>query len=215
MSTHTPALRPRLVSALAASAALVLATAATAQQAYVNSRTHLRAGPDRGYPQVAWLSAGSGVYVHGCVRGYHWCDVSSGPVRGWANARHLNYLYQGRQVAIYGYGPRIGLPIVGYSAGTYWDSYYRDRPFYGRRDYWNSWHPGTPAPRYSAPPQQPFVPAPRQPHFVQPLPQTQPQFRSQPPAYVAPQQRLTPNHAAPHSQRHDRPHHNQPNGSLR
>lgn len=210
-TTLIPNRRSLRTNVLAGAAALLLASVAAAQQAYVNSRTSLRAGPDRGYPQVAWLSAGAGVYVHGCVNGYYWCDVSSGPVRGWANARHLNYLYQGRQVAIYGYGPRIGLPIIGYSAGTYWDSYYRDRPFYGRRDYWNNWHPGTPAPRYVAPQQQ-FGPAPHQPHYV--APQPHPQFRSQPPAYVQPQQHA-PAHVAPPAQRHDRPHHNQPNGSLR
>ncbi|MBL8310250.1 MAG: SH3 domain-containing protein [Burkholderiales bacterium] len=216
MTSPVPAQRPHLARLLAASAALLLVSVAAAQQAFVNARTNLRAGPDRGYPQVAWLSPGTGVYVHGCVRGYHWCDVSSGPLRGWANARHLNYLHQGRNVAIFGYGPRLGLPIIGYTAGTYWDTYYRDRPFYSRRDYWNSWHPGTPAPRYVAPaPQQQFVPAPRQPHYLPPAAQPQhPHYRSQPPAFVAPP-RQAPLHVPHPPQRHDRPQGNMPNGSLR
>jgi uncharacterized protein YraI len=136
------------VAALAAAAALTAASVAQAQQAYVSVRTTLRAGPDSGYPQVAWLGGGSSVYVNGCVRGYRWCEVSAGGLRGWANARHLQYLFQNRRVVIYGNGATYGFPLVGFALGSYWDSYYRDRPWYNNRSHWNGWQPGHPAPHF-------------------------------------------------------------------
>lgn len=158
-----------------AGASLAAATVAQAQQAYVSARTNLRAGPDRGYPAVAWLGSGTSVYVHGCVRGYYWCDVSAGGVRGWANARHLQYYYQSRRVPIYGAGARYGFPVVGFAVGSYWDSYYRDRPWYGDRHRWDGWRPGAAAPSYVAP-------APR-PHYVAPPPRV---HNNPPPVHVAP-----------------------------
>ena len=162
-------------------AALVVSSIAAAQQAYTSSRTSLRAGPDRGYPQVGWLSPGTSVYVNGCVRGYHWCDVTAGPVRGWANARHLHYPYQNRRVAIYGNGAAYGFPIVGFALGTYWDNHYRGRSWYNDRPYWNNWRPGVPPP-------------PRQPVYVQPQPR--PYVQPQPRPYV--QQQPYPHQQRPH-----------------
>lgn len=166
-----------LLPIVVAGASLAVAAAAEAQQAYVSARTNLRAGPDRGYPAVAWLGSGTSVYVHGCVRGYYWCDVSSGPVRGWANARHLQYYYQSHRVPIYGVGARYGLPVVGFAVGSYWDSYYRDRPWYGDRHRWDGWRPGhaVPAPAY-------VTPAPR-PHYVAPPPRV---YNNPPPVHIAP-----------------------------
>ncbi len=168
-------------TALAATTACVVASVADAQQAYVYTRTSLRAGPDIGYPQVAWIGGGTSVYVNGCARGYNWCDITSGPYRGWANARHLQYLYNNRRTTIYGNGARFGLPVVGFAVGSYWDNHYRGQSWYNRRDQWNGWHPGSRAPVYNgfAPghphyrahphPQQLFHPA-RPPHAVNPQP---------------------------------------------
>ena len=34
------------------------------------------------------------------------------------------------------YGPRIGIDVVGFSVGSYWQSHYRDRPWYDDRSRW-------------------------------------------------------------------------------
>lgn len=167
---------------LALLAAVFFVSAVSAQQAYTNSRTSLRAGPDVGYPQVAWIGAGAAVFVNACVNGYHWCDVSVGPNRGWANARHLNYTYQGRPTAIYGNGGLFGLAVVPFVLGAYWDNHYRGRSWYHNRGHWNDWRPGHAAPRaYIAPRAQPLV-------GVRPMYPAQPNAAYRP--YVAPQPRV-------------------------
>jgi uncharacterized protein YraI len=146
--------------------AVFVATSAFAQTAYLSHRTSLRAGPDFDYPQVAWVSAGSNVYVHGCVQGYRWCDVSVNGVHGWANARHLQYSYQNRRVVMYGNGLAFGAPIVGFTVGSYWDNHYRDRPWYHHHGYWSGWRPGV-APRAEYYRAAPVYVAPR-PAYVHP-----------------------------------------------
>ena len=165
------------IALMATLSALALSSAAAAQQAYTSSRTSLRAGPDRGYPQVGWLRPGTPVFVNGCVRGYYWCDVSAGSVRGWANARHLQYPYQNRRMAIYGNGATFGLPIVAFALGSYWDNHYRDRSWYNNRPYWNSWRPGhqPPRPPNVVQPVRPSIQPPRPPVVIQPVrPSVQP-----------------------------------------
>ncbi len=127
---------------------LLLAPVTYAQQAFTSHRTSLRAGPNHGYPQVAWVGSGAGVYVNGCVDGYYWCDVTKGGVRGWVSARHLTYAHQSRRVMIYGNGVTFGTPLVAFTLGSYWDNHYRDRAWYQHHSHWNSWHPGTVAPRH-------------------------------------------------------------------
>jgi uncharacterized protein YraI len=179
-------------AAFAVVSVALLASIASAQQAYTSHRTSLRAGPDGGYPQVGWIGAGAVVYVNGCVNGYHWCDVSSGPYRGWVNARHLQYLYQNRRVGIYGNGAIYGFPLIGFALGSYWDNHYRNQAWYGNRSHWNDWRPGRPAPRYDMHPQQNFAAhnARVQPHvnhapaqqFQQAQPHVQHQRQMQAPA---------------------------------
>ena len=109
---------------------------AVAEEAYAAKDVNLRAGPGRDYPLVARIPAGSSVEVAGCLNDYAWCDVIAGPDRGWAYSGSLEYPYEGRRVYILQEGPVIGLPIVTFSVGSYWDNYYRGRPWYGRRSYW-------------------------------------------------------------------------------
>lgn len=116
---------------------LAIPAAASAQSAFTNKDSNLRAGPSRDYPIVAQIPAGTAVQVEGCLNDWSWCDVipPSGD-RGWIYAGHLDYPYEGGQVEILEGGVFLGLPIVTFSIGPYWDSYYRGRPWYERRGYW-------------------------------------------------------------------------------
>jgi uncharacterized protein YraI len=115
---------------------LIISAAAAAETAYTNRTVSLRAGPGSEYPVVERVGRGEAVEVAGCVDGWSWCDVIAGPDRGWVYGGSLEYPYEGRRVSIFHHGGWMGLPIVAYSAGPYWDSYYRGRPWYGRRSYW-------------------------------------------------------------------------------
>lgn len=116
--------------------AILVPAALTAELAYTTKRVNMRAGPSQDYELVMQLPAGSPVEVGGCVDDWTWCDVYVGNDRGWVYAGNLEYPYEGRRVSIMTYGPRIGLPIAPFIVGTYWDTYYRGRPWYGRRSYW-------------------------------------------------------------------------------
>ena len=182
-----------IVATVAMVATFTFSGAACAQQGYTTHRTQLRAGPDRGYPLVAYLPVGAPVYVNGCVRNYHWCDVTAGGNRGWVTTRHLNYPYQNRNVLIWGNGALLALPIIGYSVGSYWDNHYRGQRWYVERARWSNWQPGQRAPQ--------FAPAAR-PAYVQPHSQTYPQHRyPRAPAHAEHQPR-GPRHAE--TRAHDR-----------
>lgn len=119
-----------------------LATAsAFAGEGYLVTNVTLRAGPDSGYPGVVGLRAGTPVGIEGCVDGWSWCDVTTGVDRGWVPANYLQEEYEGRRVLVPAYGVQIGIPIVTFVFGSYWDSYYHDRPWYGRREHWSHVHP--------------------------------------------------------------------------
>ena len=146
--------------------ALLVPAAAFAQEAYTNRVTNMRAGPNPQFPLVSSIPAGAYVQVNGCVEGYSWCDVTAGPQRGWVYADYLSYPYRNQPVTVISAGPSLGLPIVTFSVGNYWDTYYRGRPWYGNRAYWygrpaNWWY--TPTPHYY---QQPVVrPWPSERHW--------------------------------------------------
>ncbi|MFX1805382.1 hypothetical protein PWR66_17395 [Paraburkholderia sp. A1RO-5] len=105
-------------------------------QAYTNEPVDLFAGPSDAYPVVSELGPNVPVTVMGCVSDYSWCDVALPGLRGWVYGGYLSYPYQGAYVPLTGYGAVIGLPIVTFSVGAYWGSFYRDRPWYGDRDRW-------------------------------------------------------------------------------
>jgi len=124
-------------------AVLSLATAsfaapalAHAAEGYVTGNVNLRAGPDAGYPLISVIPAGTGVEVQGCTEGWEWCDVIAYGNRGWVAGNYVEYVYQDRPVLLPSYGARIGIPIISFSIGTYWDRYYRTRPFYSQRHVW-------------------------------------------------------------------------------
>lgn len=127
----------RLILFTAAALALAIPLAASAAGGFIRSSINLRAGPGWDYPRVARTLRGERIEIFGCTGGWHWCDVSTGPQRGWVAGSYVQFDYQGRLVPVYQYGERIGVPVVTFELGNYWDTYYRGRDFYGDRDRWD------------------------------------------------------------------------------
>jgi uncharacterized protein YraI len=108
-----------------------------AADGYVTGNVNLRAGPDTSYPSVVMLPAGAEVAIQGCVDGWSWCDVAAGNERGWVAGDFLQEEYQGQRVLVPEYGMQIGIPVVTFVFGTYWDDNYRHRSWYGNREHWS------------------------------------------------------------------------------
>jgi len=124
-----------LMAALAA--LIVLPSTSYAQQtAYTSKNVNLRAGPSRDYPIVAIVQPAVAVTVVGCVSDYRWCDVVAGGNRGWLYAGNIVYPYQGRNVTVLSYGAVIGIGIVIFNLGPYWDQHYPHRPWFPQRQRW-------------------------------------------------------------------------------
>ncbi len=136
-------------SLLLAAFLVAIPAVALAQEAYTSRTANVRAGPDASYPVVAVLPPGAGLQVMGCIDDYSWCDAVFAGNRGWIYAGSLVSPYQGGRVPLLSYGATIGLPIVTFSIGSYWDRYYRGRPWYRNRSYWVS----RPPPVHVRPPQ--------------------------------------------------------------
>ncbi len=187
---------------------LALPLAAQAADGYVTGNVNLRAGPDVEYPLITTIPAGTRVAVQGCVQGWEWCDVIAYGNRGWVAGNFIQYDYQDQRVLLPAYGARIGIPIVSFVIGTYWDSYYRHRPFYRQRQTWYRRPvPHRPPPRPIArppvhrprPPVNHAPPRPRPPGHQTPRPQPQrPVTRPQPKPSIAPRPQARP---APGGQR--------------
>jgi uncharacterized protein YraI len=168
-----------LLSALACA----LPALAQAEDGVTVANVNLRAGPDLQYPSIDLLAAGTPVDIQGCTEGYEWCDVIAGPDRGWVAAGYLQFLYESQPVIVQDYGPRIGLPIVAFAIGAYWDRYYRGRPFYRQRDYWYHRpfvHRPPPRPAFRHP--VPYGPRPGGGHFGGPGGHRGPDHGARPPA---------------------------------
>ena len=179
-------------------AALCAPAAALAQVAVTVQGVNMRAGPDSSYPQVSWLPGGTTINVVGCVEGWRWCDVIAGPTRGWVYSKYISYTYQNQPIVVYNGGPTLGIPLISFSIGPYWDNYYRGRPWYGNRNYWYHrpvapppvwrppahYHPVSPPPHYNNPPHYnppPQHAQPRPPHYTPPPNSGRPPNTGQPP----------------------------------
>lgn len=100
---------------------------------YTARSTVMRAAPNRDFPTVVSMRMNTPVNVHGCLDTHDWCDVSYGMDRGWIRAEDIEMWDDGRR---YVFEERSGLPRVSFSFG-YWDSNYRDRPWYRDRAEWS------------------------------------------------------------------------------
>ena len=130
-----------VVASMLGCSVLAAASSAFAGEGYLVANVTLRAGPDMGYPSVVGLRAGTPVGIEGCVDGWSWCDVTTGHDRGWVSANYLQEDYQGQRVLVPQYGVQIGIPIVTFVFGSYWDNYYSDRSWYHNRDHWSHVQP--------------------------------------------------------------------------
>ena len=126
----------RLIGIAVAFALASASTAALAGEGFAAGPTTLYSGPDVSYPPVDAIPAGAQLMVEGCTDGYEWCDVVAGEDRGWIAGDYIQYEYNNETVFLSGYGAAIGIPIVGFVIGDYWNRYYHNRPFYAQRDRW-------------------------------------------------------------------------------
>lgn len=145
---------------------LALPAFAMAADGYATGNVNLRAGPDISYPRIDTIPAGAPVDIQGCTSGWEWCDVIYRDERGWVAGNFIQYIYNNQDVLVPQYGAQIGIPIISFVIGTYWDRYYRDRPFYRDRARWYA----RPVP-HRPPPRAVHRPAPpRHGRFPRPLP---------------------------------------------
>lgn len=163
-----------LVLATLAASTLPTATVAPAQQSnwshrdrtnsgYTIRQSAMRAGPDRDYPRVRLIPASRSVDVFGCLNDWSWCDVGYRGDRGWVQGRWLSADYQGRRRAFPQAAPYLGIVVLSFVIGDYWNSNYRGRTFYSQRPQWErryndhyrpQWGPrpsSTPQPGHQAP----------------------------------------------------------------
>jgi len=131
---------------------------AAATQAVITGSVTVRAGPARSFPAVTWLLGGTRVTLVGCLDNRRWCDVVAGRDRGWVYSAYLTVSSEGRSVRIREGGPGLGLPEVTFAVGPYWDEHFSDRPWYGRKAYWQSRWDRRPAKPAAQPPQPAAAP---------------------------------------------------------
>ena len=73
-------------------------------------------------------------------------------------AGNLSYSYNGSNVSVLSSGSLIGLGIIAFSVGTYWDAHYHGRPWYRERQQWVD-RPFRPRSQVRDQPSQPRSPA--------------------------------------------------------
>jgi uncharacterized protein YraI len=114
-----------------AMASLTPAVAATS--AFVTTTLSERAGPSAYYPVVSIVPRSATVTIYGCLSDVSWCDVSYAGERGWIPGDYLECYYQERPVALAYYVTVVNITFVTFDVDIYWNTYYRDRPFFRER----------------------------------------------------------------------------------
>jgi uncharacterized protein YraI len=126
-----------LLKIVAAGMLLLAPAIAQAAEGFSTANVNMRAGPSTAYPAVAVIPAGESVEIYGCLADAPWCDVEFYGGRGWVHGRYVQAVYRERRVYV---GPEyyrpLGIPVVVFSFGNYWDRHYRNRDFYRDRDRW-------------------------------------------------------------------------------
>ncbi|QRN52482.1 SH3 domain-containing protein [Dyella caseinilytica] len=126
----------RILRSVLVALMMMAPAAAFAADGYVITNVNMRAGPDSQYPAIQVLPVNTWVSVQGCTTGWAWCDVISGPNRGWVAGTYIAYMYNSQPVYVADYGSQIGIPIVSFVIASYWGNYYSNRPFYRDRARW-------------------------------------------------------------------------------
>jgi len=123
------------MAALVAAALPLTSASAQTMRGYTSVATRLYAGPLRDYPTVRYVRRGVRVSVHGCLRDWSWCDVTYRYNRGWIAGSALRVSHDGRRR---GLAADLGIGVISFSFGSYWDNYYRGRSFYSERPRWQT-----------------------------------------------------------------------------
>ncbi len=124
----------RSAAAFLVAAALLVPGTAVAQQvgAHVTTNLNQRAGPGTRYPALVVVPQGAAVALFGCVRDLTWCDGAYRGNRGWFSARYLRIPYRNTSLTVASYVRYAHLSTVSFNINSYWDRYYRERPFFAQ-----------------------------------------------------------------------------------
>ena len=114
-----------------------IATPARAQQpnGFPVTNVNLRAGPGTYYPVLLVVPTGEPIRFSAACRTTLGATVFAN-YRGWMRSIYLSGWYRGDYYLLRDYAPRLGYRSSPSISARYWDSYYRDRPFYGDRGKW-------------------------------------------------------------------------------
>lgn len=134
-------MRKLYLSAAIALSAIAAPAVAEAATAYATANVNMRSGPSTAYPPILVVPYSSPVQIYGCLSAANWCDVAYGSYRGWISGSYLQTTYSQQRVYV---GPQyyqpLGIPVVTFSVGSYWDRHYRSRDFYRDRDRWRDYN---------------------------------------------------------------------------
>lgn len=128
--------RKSVAAAVFIAGAAFLPGAAQAATGYTVDRVEMRAGPDYDYPTVRVIGDNRRVDIYGCLSDWSFCDVGYRSDRGWIEGDAIVVDYRSRRTRIVDAAPYIGIGVLSFSFGSYWDNYYRGRPFYNERGRW-------------------------------------------------------------------------------
>ncbi len=126
------------LTASVAAVAMPRAGLAASPNGYPITNVNLRAGPSTDYPVIVTVPARAPISILGCLADYAWCDSIFEGNRGWMRSIYLSGYYQGSYYSLRDYAPRLGYRTVSFDINGYWNSNYRDRPFYGERSRWTA-----------------------------------------------------------------------------